>query len=114
MAILANIVLGYLLQSFAPWWTIIPLAAITACVFNLKGAGSFLAGFLGFFMLWAVYSYMLSDKNDHLLAIKMGEMFQNVGVPMIFVVSGLIGGIFGGLGSLLGYTLRKAFTKPNK
>lgn len=92
-------------QVFFPWWSMVIVALLMGFVFADKGGLAFLAGFLAVFLLWSGYAFMLSSANNHLLADKMAVLLKPLtqgNRVMLFVVSGLLGGLVAGFAALTG------------
>lgn len=100
--ILAVAVAGWIGHQFMPWYAVVVAAALAGLVFR-QGAGmSFLAGFIGAFLLWGVYAAYLNNANDGLLADRVGRLFGGLSPALLVVVTAVLGGLFGGLGAMLG------------
>lgn len=96
---------------FLPWWTITISVFIIAIVLHQDPKKSFLAGFLALFFLWAGLSYWISFNNDHLLAQQLSVLILQMKQPLAMVfITGIIGGIVGGLSALVGHYARNAMT----
>lgn len=104
------LIAGCALQVFLPWWSIAAVAVVVGYVFKQKSALAFLAGFLAVFALWVGYAYLLSSANNHLLAGKIAELMAPLtggSKTVLFVLSGTVGGLVGGLGALTGSLAQK-------
>ena len=110
----AAVLVGSLaLQLFLPWFVVVIVALIAGFFLSTEsGFKNFLAGFLGVLILWVATAMIMNSGADGLIAERLGKQF---GVPasgfVLPLISGLIGGIAGGLGSLTGGAL-KSFFKP--
>lgn len=105
LSILLTVVLSALLQTFLPWWTIAIAAFVVAYFLQQKSGLALLAGFLGVFVLWVGYAYLLSSANDHLLAAKITELLKALtqgSVLGLYLLTGLIGGLVSGFAALTG------------
>lgn len=111
LSILGVIALGFILQSFLPWWTIAVAAAIIGAIFKLNNLQSFLVGFLGIALLWGAYAAFLNNGNEGILAAKMGALFGGLSAVSLILVTALLGGIIGGFGALTGRLGRSIFEK---
>ena len=111
---------SYLAHIYIPfWWFFAIVAFIVSFAFGKKGFSSFLAGFLGVFLLWLFLNIGNSLANDFLLVNKMANL---VGAPhssILILVSALIGGLVAGFSSLSGYffktfgdSKKKIITEP--
>ncbi len=105
ISFLLMFVLSYALQMFIPWWSIAIVAVLIGFSFKQHAGLAFLSGFLAVFVLWAGYAYVLSSANNHLLASKVTELMAPLtggSKNVLFVLSGVTGGLVGGLGCLTG------------
>jgi hypothetical protein len=94
--------LGYLLHSFIPWWSIVIITGIIGALARLSSIQSFLMGFLGVALLWGLFAFVLNMKNDGILATRVGELFGGVNPLGLVLITTLIGGLIGGMGALTG------------
>lgn len=93
---------------FLPWWVIAVTGFIVAALIPQGPRRSFLAGFIALFLLWGGMSFFISAANDHLLAHKISVLFIKTDNPILLILlTGFIGGLVAGLGSLTGSFLRK-------
>ncbi len=91
------------LQPFLPWYTIAVVAFAAGYVIKQNSLGAFASGFVGIFLLWVAYSFMLSHSNNDLLARKVATLLPlhgNVGV--LLVITGVVGGLVSGFAALTG------------
>lgn len=96
------IVTSLIIQPYTAWWVVAPIGFIAGFMFRLNALAAFAAGFLGIFILWAVYAFMLSSANNHILAGKVAELFKVSSAGVLYVVSGIIGGLVAGFGTMTG------------
>jgi cell division protein FtsX len=93
---------------FMPWWVIAIAGFVVAFAIPQKNGLAFLSGFLALFILWAGMSIYMSNANDNLFVHKMSVLFlKKDNSTMLFILTGLIGGLVAGLGSLSGRLLKK-------
>jgi hypothetical protein len=105
LSFISVLIVGGALQLFLPWWIIAVVAVLVGYFFKQGSGLSFLAGFLGVFILWTGYAYLLSSANNHLLASKIAELMAPLtggSKNVLFLLSGVVGGLVGGLSSLTG------------
>lgn len=81
---------------------------------NRKGINEFLFSFTAIFLLWASYSYFLSNQNHHILANRMSSLFSMSNHSFIFLFTGLIGGLIAGAGGITGYFLHHFFNNKER
>ncbi|NOS93098.1 MAG: hypothetical protein HOP30_14345 [Cyclobacteriaceae bacterium] len=101
--IVVTIIISFALQSFLPWWTLAIGAFGAAYFIDNKALASFAAGFLGAALLWIGMAYYLDHATQSIITEKVNKL-----LPLnAFVLTGLIGGIVGGLSALTGTFLRQ-------
>lgn len=97
-----------LTQWFLPWWTLVPIAALVAAILPFRGALShFAVGFLALAALWGLSALWINSNNEGILAQRIGELFQGLSPMMLIIVTAVLGGLLGALGSLCGYMIAK-------
>jgi hypothetical protein len=107
LQILLIIGLGFLLQQFLPFWSLVAVAALGGWLFGgEKAVMAFAAGFSAAFLLWGGYAFALDAGNDGILSAKMGELFA-IGSTGMLLLTALLGGLLGGTGALTGALARK-------
>ena len=110
VSILLTALLSFAACLFLPWWIIAITGFVVAFAIPQKAGLSFLAGFIALFLLWTGLSFWMSAANNHLLAHKLSLLFIKADNPFLLIlVTGLIGGLVAGLGSLTGRHFRKLF-----
>lgn len=109
--VIATIGIGLLLQQLLPWWSIALIAAILSFALNIRISASFWLGFLAVALLWGGYAGILSAANEGILAARIGKLLGGLNGTVLIFVTGLLGGIFGGLGALTG-SLGRGLLKP--
>jgi hypothetical protein len=87
---------------YLPWWFIAIVGFIVAFAIPQKAGVAFVSGFIALFILWAGLSFYVSNANDHLLAHKISML-------LLMIVTGVIGGLVAGFGSLTGRLCKKLF-----
>jgi len=100
--IIITIVIGYLLQTFLPWWTMAIGTFAVAFLLGNKGFPSFAAGFLAIGLLWIGYAFYVDMVTSSILTEKLNRL-----LPVnSFILTVLIGGFVGGFASLTGSLMR--------
>ncbi len=103
--------LSYLIELWLPSWCIVVGAAIVAIVIRNHGAISFFSGFVAVSLLWMSKATMIDVYTNSILSTKMVTLFGFQRPIVLILMTGLVGGILGGLGSLIGQQLYKLFQK---
>ena len=110
VAIVLTAFLAYVvgLYSTLPWWLFAVSSFFVALAIKQKPGWSFLSGFLGLFLLWAVLAFMKDAANDHILSAKVAQLLlKSSSSSAIVLVTGIVGGLVSGLAALTGSYLRK-------
>lgn len=109
--IILSILLGYLVfifNSLLPWWSVALAALIAGAAVPLKPWLSFIAGFVGIFMLWGALAFWLDKENAGVLSAKMSQVLPfNGNTTLLLLATAIIGGLLGGLAALTGAFMRK-------
>lgn len=99
-------------QLVLPWWTIAVIPFAVDQIGKSRPYWSFSAGFYGISIYWMAIAFVLDYRNSHLLATRMLKIF---GLPnyyiLLILLTGLIGGIIGGLSAISGAYFQEAFRK---
>jgi hypothetical protein len=108
ISIILIAVLSFAACLYLPWWVIAIAGFIVAFAIPQKTGLAFLSGFLALFILWAGMSFFISSANGNLFVHKMSILFLKADNPtLLFLLTGLIGGLVAGFGSLSGRLLKK-------
>ena len=109
--IILTVALAYLLQYFFPWWTAVLAAFIIALLIKSSLINDFLSGFLGVGLLWGVMAWVIDMQTNSMLTSKIAMLFSLDNPTYLILITGLVGGIAGGLGALSGNQIQGFFTK---
>ena len=100
--VITTLVVCFILQYFMPWWTMAIGAFGVGYFFKSNGYRSFLAGLLGVSLLWLNMSFYIDLATHSLLTEKVNRL-----LPVnAFLLTGIIGGLVGGLAALTGSLLK--------
>src|SRR5688572_26817518 len=92
---IAILLVAYLLELFAPWYSITIAAFIFG--FSLKSKANFLAGFLAIVILW-LFKMWITDLNasENLnLAEAVSKILPLNSKALLYLITALVGGIVG-------------------
>lgn len=99
--------LSFAASLFLPWWVIAIVGFVVALAIPQGAGRAFFSGFLGVFILWVGLCFWISAANEYLFAHKISLLILKVDNPaVLMIVTGLIGGLVAGFGSLSGSLLR--------
>ena len=105
------IIVGFIAHQFFPFWIIAIVAGLVGLLFHYENsAASFAAGFAAATFLWSSYAGWLNFSNMKLLPGKLGELFHMNGSYLVYL-TGLAGGLLGGLGAMTGTLGRKLLVR---
>ncbi len=109
IALLLTAFLGYVapLYTFMPWWSFAATSFLIAVAIHQRGFKAFLSGFLGMFLLWGTYSFILDQNNNSILSGKIARLFSlgDNGLTII-LLGALLAGLVSGFAALAGSYLR--------
>lgn len=97
-------ILGFFLELFLPWWSIAIAAFLGGMIFNTNV--NFAAGFLGIALLWTLKALLMENAGDTNLTERISQIFF-LATPLLFLVTGVIGGLVGGFGAMTGGAVHK-------
>ena len=103
--IIVILIVSFLLQTFLPWWTMTIGAFIIGYLFAHSGWKSFFAGFIGVGLLWVAMAFYIDQASHSILTEKVARLFPTQTIPLLFILTALIGGLAGGMATLTGSVL---------
>lgn len=107
LALLLTATLAFLAGLQLEWWSIALVAFLVAILIPQTIGASFLSGFTGIFLLWAILAFWIDTKNGSILSHKVAELFKLGGSSILMIlVTALIGGLVGGFAAMAGSSLR--------
>ncbi len=107
LRIIILIIVGALVGLYLPWYAMGIQAGLLAYVLKFPVNRSFLTGFLAGFLLWALSAIWMNSNTPSALPERMANLLPLQGqVSLLYVVTGIIGGILLGFWSWAGARLR--------
>jgi hypothetical protein len=103
--------LSYGAEHFLPWWTIGICAAIVAMGLSLNKITALLGGFTSIALLWMGAATLIDVHTNSILSVKIAPLLGFQSSTLLILLTGLVGGIVGGLGALSGQQLRTLLTR---
>ena len=100
--------LAFALGLFLPWWSIAIAAFVVAVFIQQKPIISFVAGFIGIFLIWFVLAMVIDVKNQHILSKKIAMLLPlNGNSFLLIIITAFIGAIVGANAALTASFIRK-------
>lgn len=107
IAILLTAILAFLGGIYLPWWSIVPAAFIAGVLVYQSAFRSFLCGFLGILLLWSGLAWWIDSANESILSSRIAQLLPGPDTSFfVILLTGIVGGLVGGLGALMGHFLR--------
>jgi len=100
--IILTLLAGLVLQLFLPWWTLALGAAGVSFFFEQKGWQAFAGGFVAIFLLWLLSAWYFDEASGAIMSHRLNTLLP---VPAFFL-TGLVGGLVGGMAALTGKMIR--------
>ncbi|MEL6562004.1 MAG: hypothetical protein AAFQ94_27705 [Bacteroidota bacterium] len=105
---------GFFASSMIGWWVLIPVAFLISFFLYGNNFASFLSGFLGGGLLWMGYAWKIDTETNQIMSNQLASILTLSDPILLVLVTGVIGALIGGLGSLSGNNLRLIFVKKKK
>jgi hypothetical protein len=107
-------ILGSIAQTYLPWWSAVVIALLVEAFVGKADNTSFFSGFYAMAIPWMALAAYMDVKSESLLTVRILELFN---LPqfsfVLIIVTGLIGGLVGGVGSLTGGWIKAAFSRKD-
>jgi hypothetical protein len=108
LCVLLIIVFSFIAGKYLPWWSIAVVSFLVLLILPQGLGRSFLAGFLGIFILWFILAFIIDNKNAHVLSLKISALFKLGDASILLVlVTAFTGAIAGGFAAMTGSSLRR-------
>lgn len=95
-----------------PWYSFVITSLLVAATIPQKKVKAFLSGLLGIGLLWLTLILIIDFQNNHILSVRIANMFKLGGsTSLLVIINTILGSLLGGLGALTGHLIRKSFSK---
>jgi hypothetical protein len=111
MLFIIILILSLIVGFITPWWAVAIIAFVVALYAGKTPLQAFWSGFLAIFIVWVVLILFKSVPNNHLLASRVAVLFHLPGWTVLIFITGLIGGLVGGMSAMSGVLVRRSFQK---
>ena len=106
LATLLTALLSFIAGLYLPWWSIAIVAFLVALFMGQFIGRSFLAGFLGIFVLWFIVALEIDIRNEHILSQKIAQLFSlGTSSVLLILITAFIGALVGGFAAMSGASL---------
>ena len=108
VSILLIALLSFVSGLLLPWWTIAVAAFIVSALIPQRPLAAFFTGFLALFLLWGGLALYIDVANNSILSTRIAGVLPLQGSSVaLLLVTGFVGALVGGGGSLTAAFLRK-------
>ena len=107
-------ILSYYIPVFFPWWSIVVITFFTGLLYNENYFSQFLGGFIGVGTAWIFLLLSIDTSTNSILSSKVIDLLNISSVNYLIIYTSVIGGLIGGVGSLLGKSFRDIIFKKKK
>ena len=108
VTILLIIVLAFALGLYLPWWSVAIATFIVAALIQQRPIVSFLAGFIGIFILWFALAMVIDVRNQHILSKKLASLLPlNGNSFLLILITAIIGAVVGANAALTASFIKK-------
>ncbi len=105
--VLVMVVIGAIAGIYLPWYALGILFGLLAYILCIPTGRAFILGLVSGFLLWAISAYWMDGQHPSSLPGRMANLFPLGGsVIGLYVVTGVLGGLTGGLWAWAGAKLR--------
>lgn len=105
--VLVMVVIGAIACIYLPWYALGILFGLLAYILRIPTGRAFILGLVSGFLLWAISAYWMDGQHPSSLPGRMANLFPLGGsVIGLYVVTGVLGGLTGGLWAWAGAKLR--------
>lgn len=109
VAIVLTGLLAFVGGLWLDWWVIAIAGFIVAVLVHQRAGKAFFAGFIGVFLLWALFAAWIDMKNESVLSAKIATVLPLGGNSILLIlITGFAGGLVAAFGALSGSYLRSS------
>lgn len=109
-----TVVLALVFSFVLPWWSVMLAAFLAGAIVRLRNVSAFFVPFLAIALFWIVYAWALSSSNDFILANRISVLLPLKGnTYLLFLLTGVVGGLSAGVAGVFGNQVRAAFSQQN-
>jgi hypothetical protein len=106
--------LSYCIELWLPSWTIVVCAAIISILIRTSATASFFGGFVAISLLWMAKATVIDVYTHSIISTKIIALLGLQRPITLILLTGLVGGLLGGFGSLIGQKLYQILPKNSR
>ncbi len=107
VSILLTALLSFVSGLYLPWWGVACMSFLVGVFIPQKPFLSFLASFLGVFLLWELLAWWIDNKNGSILSQKISQLMHLGGsTGLLILITSLVGALVAGFAALTGVYFR--------
>ena len=108
--LILTLIIGYIAEHLFPWWSIAIGAFFISLLLLNSQFVSFMSGFTATSFLWMMKAAIVDVHTNSILSLKIAPIFHLTHPTSLVLLTGLIGGMIGGLSAWSGYHLQKLYS----
>lgn len=97
--------LSYIIEQWLPSWSIMICAGIVSMYIRTNSATAFLDGFVAISLLWMSQASVIDVRTNSILSAKIAPLLGFQSPVVLILLTGLAGGMLGGVGGMSGHQL---------
>jgi len=97
---------------FLPWWSVLIPALFFGAWLTDRGVHAFFIGFFAAGIAWFLQALIIDVANNFVLSTRIADTFSLPYPWFLLLITFLIGGVMGGMGTLCGYLFKHTFRTP--
>lgn len=114
LRVILIVALSSIVQMYFPWWSAVLVAFGVEIALGKADGTAFFSGFYGLAIPWIIVAAYINAKSEAVLALRILELFKLPQFSIVLIIlTGLIGGVAGGVGSIAGAWIKAAFLQRN-
>ncbi|MBK8554873.1 MAG: hypothetical protein IPL65_03475 [Lewinellaceae bacterium] len=101
---------GFLFSLIMPWWCLVLVGVLAGLIWPYPGH-VFVAALLAGTVLWSGVAFWADLSNLGIMSARIGQLFKGASSAGLIGITGILGGLLTGMGSLCGAYAMRAMGK---
>lgn len=111
LQVILTSLVSYILQQLVAPWIVVIIAALISMLIQAKTSSAFLGGFVAISLLWMCKATIIDVSTDSILSAKVSALLGLKSTTLLIILTGIVGGLLGGLGAASGQQILRIFKK---